>query len=114
MANRRHPRKRPPRANSVGATITLVRLFTPVSQEEADALERGVPLRHPLYWMTRLEPEEATEDAIWVVLTIPDEELATDGVIEQPVNPGLGYREWKLPPGLPAGFPVKRIVRPTA
>jgi hypothetical protein len=91
-----------------------VRLFTPVSPDEADALEHGMPLGQPLYWITQLEPQEATEDAIWVVLTIPVEELATEGVIEQPVHPALGYREWLLPPGLPGRFAVERIVRPTA
>jgi hypothetical protein len=52
-----------------------VRLFTPVSPEEADQLERGVPLDGPLYWTDRPVPEEATEGATWMVLTIPYQEL---------------------------------------
>src|SRR6185312_5789072 len=36
----------------------FVRLFTPVSAEEAGRLERGVPLDGPLYWTDRPVPEE--------------------------------------------------------
>ncbi len=85
----------------------FVRLFTPVSAEEADRLERGVPLDGPLYWTDRPVPEETDADAIWIVLTIPYEDLA--GANEQSVHPGLGYREFELPPGLPAMFPVERL-----
>ena len=70
----------------------FVRLFTPVSAEEADRLERGVPLDGPLYWSDQPVPEEATDDAIWMVMTIPYEDLADAN--EQPVHPGLGYREF--------------------
>ena len=84
-----------------------MRLFTPVSAEEADQLERDVPLDGPVYWTDRPVPEEATDDAIWMVMTIPSEDLA--GAKEQPVHPGLGYREFELPPGIPAMFPVERL-----
>ena len=87
----------------------------PVSAEEADRLERGVPLDGPVYWTDRLVPEEATDDAIWMVMTIPSEDLA--GAKEQPVHLGLGYREFELPPGIPAMFPVTQWngwVEPTA
>ena len=59
-----------------------MRLFTPVSAEEADQLERDVPLDGPVYWTDRPVSEEAT---------------------------GLGYREFELPPGIPAMFPVERL-----
>lgn len=87
----------------------FVHLFTPVSAEEADRLERGVPLDGPLYWTDRPVPEEATDDVIWMVMTIPYEDLADAN--EQPVHPGLGYREFELLPGLPAMFPVERLGR---
>lgn len=60
--------------------------------------ERGVPLDGPVYWTDRPVPEEATDDVIWMVMTIPSEDLA--GAKEQPVRPGLGYREFELPPGI--------------
>jgi hypothetical protein len=85
----------------------FVRLFTPVSAEEADRLERGVPLDGPLYWTDQPVPEEAADDAIWMVMTIPYEDLADAN--EQPVHPGLGYREFELPPALSAVFPVERL-----
>lgn len=87
----------------------FVRLFTPVSAEEADRLERGVPLDGPVYWTDRPIPEETTDDAIWMVMTIPSEDPA--GAKEQPVHLGLGYREFELPPGIPAMFPVERLGR---
>jgi hypothetical protein len=66
----------------------FVRLFTPVSAEEAGRLERGVPLDGPLYWTDRPVPEETDADAIWIVLTIPNEDLA--GANEQSVHPRPG------------------------
>jgi hypothetical protein len=84
----------------------FVRLFTPVSSEDASLLERGVTLTGPLYWVDRLVLEEADEDAIWVVLAVPDEEVAA---FEQSGSPLLGYREFELPPELPARFPVNRV-----
>ena len=56
-----------------------------------------MPLDGPLYWTDRPVPEETDADAIWIVLTIPNEDLA--GANEQSVHPGLGYREFELPPG---------------
>jgi len=85
----------------------FVRLFTPVSAEEADRLERGMPLDGPLYWTDQPVREEAGDDAIWMVMTIPYEDLADAN--EQPVHPGLGYREFELPPALSAVFPVERL-----
>jgi hypothetical protein len=84
-----------------------LRLFTPVSAEEADRLERGVPLDGPLYWTDQPVPEEAADDAIWMVMTIPYEDLAD--AKKQPVHPGLGYREFELPPALSAVLPVERL-----
>ena len=84
----------------------FVRLFTPVSSADASLLERGVTLNGPLYWIDRLVSEEAEEDAIWVVLAVPDEEVAA---FEQSGSPLQGYREFELPPALPARFPVNRV-----
>jgi hypothetical protein len=81
-----------------------MRLFTPVSSEEASLLEGGVALSSPLYWVDRQVPEEADEDAIWVVSVIPDEEIAP---FEQ--DSRMGYREFVLPPVLPSRYPVKRV-----
>ena len=66
-----------------------------------------MPLDGPLYWTDRPVPEETDADAIWIVLTIPNEDLA--GANEQSVHPGLGYQEFELPPGLPPMFPVERL-----
>lgn len=84
----------------------LVRLFTPVSCEDASRLERGVTLNGPLYRIDRPVSEEAEEDAIWVVLAVPDEEVTA---FEQSWNPLQGYREFELPPELLARFPVNRV-----
>jgi hypothetical protein len=83
-----------------------MRLFTPVSCEDACLLERGVKLAGPLAWVDRLVPEEADEEAIWVVVAIPDEEVAA---FEQSGGPWLGYREFELPADLPARFPVSPV-----
>ena len=82
----------------------FVRLFTPLSPEKAGQLERGGPLDEPLYWTDRPAPEEATKYAIWMVLTIPYQDLPA--AVEKP---GLGYREWELPPEFPATCTVKRL-----
>jgi hypothetical protein len=83
----------------------VVRLFTPVSPEEARLLESGVALNGPLYWVDRQVPEEADEDAVWVVAVIPDKEIAP---FEQ-ADPQQGYREFILPPPIPTKYPVKRV-----
>lgn len=83
-----------------------MRLFTPVSSEDATLLERGAALSGPLYWIDRLVSAEAEEDAIWVVLAVPDEEVAA---FEQSANPLQAYREFELPPELPARFSVNRV-----
>lgn len=81
-----------------------MRLFTPVSSEEASLLEGGAALRGPLYWVDRPVPEEADEDAVWVVSVIPDEEIAP---FEQ--DSRMEYREFVLPAVLLARYPVKRL-----
>jgi hypothetical protein len=87
-----------------------MRLFTPVSCEDASLLARGVKLG-PLAWVDRLVPEEADEEAIWVVMAIPEEEVAA---FEQSEGPWQGYREFELPPELPARFPVSPVVDESA
>lgn len=81
-----------------------MRLFTPVSSEEASLLEGGVALSGPLYWVDRPVPGEADEDAVWVVTVIPDEEIAP---FEQ--DSRMEYREYVLPAILPARYLVKRL-----
>ena len=83
----------------------VMRLFTPVSPEEARLLEGGVALNGPLYWVDRQLPEEAAEDAVWVVAEIPDKEIAP---FEQ-ADPQQGYREFILSPSIPTRYHVKRV-----
>jgi hypothetical protein len=57
-----------------------------------------------LYWTDRVVAEEASEDAIWVGLVITDEEVAS---FEGPAT-RLAYRQFRLPPWLPARFALTR------
>ena len=46
-----------------------LRLFTPVSEEEASLLDRGVALADRLFWVDCPQLDEAQDDAVWVGMT---------------------------------------------
>ena len=86
-----------------GQDITL---FTPVSDEEADLLERGVALAGQLFWVDSLQRDEAQDDAVWVAMTIRRRLVAA---FERPSSETLGYREFELPAHVPASHAVRRL-----
>jgi hypothetical protein len=86
-----------------------VKLYTPLSNEDAARAKRGEYPSEPLFWVDRPTPEEATEDAIWVEIEIPSDEAAPH---EQAVHPELGYREFELPPEVASQYRAQRIPPP--
>ena len=82
-----------------------MQLFTPVSPEVAASLERGAPLDCSLFWLDRPVPEEVDEDAIWVEIDLPEDEVAE---YETRSARELGYREFELPPTMPARSRARR------
>jgi hypothetical protein len=83
-----------------------VELYTPLSAEEVARLDRGEGYADlTYYFVDKPDPDEATEDAIWVMIEMPDAE-ALPFEIDSP--PELGYREFALPGPVATRFPVRR------
>ncbi len=89
-------------------TLSRVQLFSPVSLEEATALENGALTDGPLFWTDRPQYEEAEPDAVWVVLEAPDAELTA---FEGRHETSRGYRQFELPAEVARTYPVRRLPR---
>jgi hypothetical protein len=70
-----------------------VRLFTPLSDAEADQAERGA-LYGEFLWFDRPRVGEAGEDAVWVAIDVPDNRVHR---FETRSDEGRAYREFRLP-----------------
>ena len=70
-----------------------MRLFTPLSAEEADQAMRGV-LRGDFTWVDDPAHAEAEEGAVWVSIEMPDVRLAR---FETDADPQRGSREFLIP-----------------
>jgi hypothetical protein len=71
-----------------------MRLFTSLSDAEADQAERGALYGDFRVWVDHPQPGAATEDAIWVAIDVPDNRL---GKFEKRQGSRPGYREFVLP-----------------
>lgn len=70
-----------------------MKLFTPLSIDEADLAERGA-LRGDFVWVDRPAPETAAAGVVWVAIEVPDNRMAK---FEKRSGAELGYREFLLP-----------------
>jgi hypothetical protein len=86
--------------------LRTVKLYTPLSYEEATKAERGEHVGENLFWLDRPNREEADDDAIWVEIEISPSEAAP---FERPFHSELGYREFELPAAVARRHRAKRI-----
>lgn len=75
-------------------TVTPVRLFTPLTDAQADQAERGALYGDSFVWVDDPQRVKAEQGSIWVAIDVPDTRL---GKFEQRQGPQLGYREFVLP-----------------
>lgn len=75
------------------SNLHQVRLFTPLSAAAAEQAELGM-LRGDFVWVDNPQPDEATEDSVWVAIEVPDNRMAR---FERRLDPRLGHREFLLP-----------------
>jgi hypothetical protein len=88
-----------------GPSRTALRLFTPLTAEEADAATRGLGFPDGVFYFDDIpEPDEAEEDAVWVSIDV-DEARVAGYEVDRP--PELGYREWAIPGTVAARFTVR-------
>ncbi len=81
-------------------------VYTPLSPEEAKRAVRGDGLPNgELFFVDRPDPGEANEDAVWIVIDLPDAEAAA---YEQDSPPELSYREFALPAAVANRFVARR------
>jgi hypothetical protein len=83
-----------------------VELYTPLSAHEVEQIERGEGFADGTwYFVDKPDPDEANDDAVWVIMEIPEAEVVA---YEDPRSGVLGYREFGLPAELATRFPVHR------
>jgi hypothetical protein len=70
-----------------------MRLFTPMSDAEADQAERGA-LYGEFIWADKPQPEAAAPGMIWVTIDMPDIRMHR---FEIRADSARGYREFLLP-----------------
>lgn len=70
-----------------------MRLFTPLTEAQAEQAERGV-LRDDAVWVDNPQPEAAAADAVWVSIEMPDVRMAR---FEKDSDPQLSRREFRIP-----------------
>jgi hypothetical protein len=83
-----------------------VKLYTPLALDEAARLDRGEGFGEAtFYFVDRPDPDEAADDAVWIVIEIPEERALP---YEDPSAVERGYREFALPGQLASQFPARR------
>lgn len=80
-----------------------MRLFTPVSEQEASDLIGGLREGGPLHWQTAVVRDEAALDAVWVMVDVSENRIAA---FEQHYEASPGYREFRLAPDQLVDAPV--------
>jgi hypothetical protein len=81
-------------------------LYTPLSIADAERAIAGLGFPDTeFFFVDNPDPDEAQEDAVWVVLEVPDGEA---GPFEQDTAAELGYREFALPGSVASRFPARR------
>ena len=82
-------------------------LYTPLSAEEAARAERGDGSPEgALFFVDSPQPDEASEDAVWVVIDLPDHDA---DAFEHEVDVLLGYREFEIPGEHAGRFSARRV-----
>lgn len=89
----------------MGASL---RLFTPLSAEEAEQAVRGA-LRGNFVWVDNPVPDDA-EDAVWVAIEVPDVRLAR---FESHPDPERAHREFLIPSRITNLHRAERVQLPT-
>lgn len=81
-------------------------LYAPMSSEEVEQIERREGFEEGTwYFVEKPDPDEAGEDAVWVLLEIPEAEVIA---YENPRAAERGYREFEVPGAIASRFPVRR------
>jgi hypothetical protein len=85
-----------------------VRLFAPLSADDARAAERGERLAaREIHFADRAVMDEAEEDAVWVALEFEESDLRR---FERPAAEELGYREFALPSEVVMRGGARRVI----
>jgi hypothetical protein len=72
-------------------------LYTPLSEEEAAEAAKGLGFPDDdLYFVDHPDPDEAQNDAVWVVIEISEDEALS---YEERSDPPMDYREFRIPGG---------------
>lgn len=83
-----------------------MKLYTPLSADEAERATSGLGFPDgEFFFVDNPDPDEADDDAVWVVIEIPDERALP---FERPTATELGYREFALPASVAGEFRATR------
>ena len=85
-----------------------MKLFTPVSDAEAQALVEGRSLGEARWWVDKVVADEAGPDAVWVEAEVLEAEVAA---FETTPDVDLGHREYSVPAEFAAGLTVAVVDR---
>jgi hypothetical protein len=78
---------------ALAITSLRMRVFTALTEAEADQAERGV-LRDDAVWVDNPQSHAADADAVWVSIEMPDVRMAR---FEKDSDPRLSRREFRIP-----------------
>ena len=85
-----------------------MKLFTLLSEAEADQAERGA-LDDGFVWVDNPQPAEPREGAVWVSIEMPDVRMHR---FEKDLDPRLGYREFLIPARITNLHQAQRVQLP--
>ena len=85
-----------------------MKLFTPLTEAEADQAERGV-LRDDFIWFDKPHRDAAGEDAVWVSIEMPDVRMSR---FERDSDPRLGHRRFLIPARITNLHEAQRVKLP--
>jgi hypothetical protein len=89
--------------------IPSMKLHTPLEADQADSVERGEGFPEGDFsFVDHPEPDEAPDDAAWIVIEIPEAEALP---FEQAPTE-LGYREYLIPGTVASRFTARRVELP--
>lgn len=79
--------------------------YAPLLEAEAAQAEHGA-LDGQFFWVDRPDPEEASDDAVWVAIDLLDDQVAN---LQTADASRLGYREFALRLSLTNPFRAHRV-----
>jgi hypothetical protein len=83
--------------------MAVMLLYAPLGDDEADRAAKGLGFAEQYYFVDRPALEEAQDDAVWVVIDAPEDEVIA---FEEWVDPALGYRQFILQAEIASRFPA--------